>query len=275
MTVSNAYTNKETATERKPVELYHIWTEYDDWYYTNTDVSVLYNANVYQPAVLERGSLEKDSQLNATKLSIAFAYMQEPAVKYIADNSVDLTWISIMRVFQDQVPIEASVIFIGHIRDISFKGQQGQVTCIGFEYYLGKQLPRYRYQPQCNWKLFSTQCGKVRASYKQSVIVTAIQADGLAFTCSAMVVQEDNYYRGGDVERIYTGGKEKRMLAWSSGTNLGLRFKMRDLRVGSTLDIYPGCDGAVNTCITKYNNLLNFGGFPYIPLDNPVAWIWS
>jgi uncharacterized phage protein (TIGR02218 family) len=280
MTVSDSYIEQEVAKERKPVELYHIWTEYEDWYYTNSDTSILYNANVYQPAVLVRGSLERDSQLSATKMTVSFAYIQEPAVQYIADNSVDLTWISVMRVFQDQNPIEAAVIFIGHIRDISFKDQQGQVTCVGFEFYLNKPLPRYRYQPQCNWKLYSSQCGINRVANGLYTTVTLLNSDGLTFTCDGISISNplvgvENYYRGGDVERIYTGGVEKRTLVWSSGDSLGLRFRMRNLKVGDQVYLYPGCDGAINTCITKYNNVINFGGFPYIPLDNPVGWVWS
>jgi uncharacterized phage protein (TIGR02218 family) len=281
MTVSADYIAKEEAVERKPVELYHLWTDHEDWYYTNTDVAIYYGGVTYLPAVLQRGSLEKDSQLNATKLSIAFAYIEAPVVEYIADNSVELTWISVMRVFQDQTPIEAAVIFVGQIRDITFKGQQGQVTCVGFEYFLNKPLPKYRYQPQCNWKLYSTRCqinketfADVYGTIKQSLTVTWVQSDGLSIACAGMVDHGYNFYKGGDAETQYTQS-EKRMIAWSSGIALGFRFKFRNLIVGDGITIYPGCDGAVNTCITKFNNIENFGGFPYIPMDNPVAWVWS
>jgi uncharacterized phage protein (TIGR02218 family) len=281
MTESAAYIAQETAIERKPVELYHIWTEYDNWYYVNSDMPILYGGNTYVPAVLARGSLEKDGQLNSTKLTVSFAYIQEAVVEYIAENSVDLTWISIMRVFQDQVPIEASVIFIGHIRDISFKGQQGQATCVGFEYFLNRPIPRYRYQPQCNWKLFDARCQLVRNDYTVQYWVTAVSSDGLAFTTTALPTYLKDRYPGGQVWRYYQtepGGVyhiEKRMIvSLDDNANWGIRFKMKSLLAGDSIYISPGCDGVVTTC-QWYGNIVNFGGFPYIPLDNPVAWVWS
>lgn len=33
--------------------------------------------------------------------------------------------------------------------------------------------------------------------------------------------------------------------------------------------LYPGCDGSRETCISKFNNFLNFGGHPFLPTSNP------
>jgi hypothetical protein len=35
---------------------------------------------------------------------------------------------------------------------------------------------------------------------------------------------------------------------------------------GDTFTAYPGCDKTQNTCTSKFNNLVNFGGFPYVPV---------
>jgi hypothetical protein len=40
---------------------------------------------------------------------------------------------------------------------------------------------------------------------------------------------------------------------------------------GDAVVLYPGCDQTVATCQTKYNNFLNFGGHPFIPIANPSA----
>jgi uncharacterized phage protein (TIGR02218 family) len=278
MTVSAEYTAQEVATERKPAELYHIWTIYNDWYYTNIDTPIEYGGNIYVPAVLVRGSLEKDSQLNATKLTVSFAYLQKPAVDYIAQSSVDLTWISIMRVFQDQDPIEASVIFIGHIRDITFQGQQGQVTCVGFEYYLTQPLPKYRYQPQCNWKLFDARCTLIKLDASVYYPVKSISGDKLSFEVGKDMNYDPQVYFGGEVWRTTLvdgiSQTEKRMISWALINTFGIRFKFRDLVVGDSLLVFPGCDGTIGRCITTYNNIDNFGGFSTIPLDNPVTWVW-
>jgi uncharacterized phage protein (TIGR02218 family) len=40
---------------------------------------------------------------------------------------------------------------------------------------------------------------------------------------------------------------------------------------GDVLSLYPGCDHSMATCISKFNNLVNYGGFPYMTQKNP----WS
>jgi hypothetical protein len=35
--------------------------------------------------------------------------------------------------------------------------------------------------------------------------------------------------------------------------------------VGDTFTIYYGCDHTPGTCQSKFNNLANFRGFPYVP----------
>jgi uncharacterized phage protein (TIGR02218 family) len=34
---------------------------------------------------------------------------------------------------------------------------------------------------------------------------------------------------------------------------------------GDTFTVYPGCDKTQATCTSKFSNLINFGGFPYVP----------
>jgi len=40
---------------------------------------------------------------------------------------------------------------------------------------------------------------------------------------------------------------------------------------GDTFVVYPGCDKSQRTCRLKFNNLANFGGFPYVPAPETAA----
>lgn len=42
------------------------------------------------------------------------------------------------------------------------------------------------------------------------------------------------------------------------------------VQIGDTLRIYPGCDKRLQTCITQFNNVLNFRGEPYIPGQDDI-----
>jgi uncharacterized phage protein (TIGR02218 family) len=269
MTISADYIAKEVAVERKPAELYHIWYATSDWYYTNGDVSVVYGGNTYVPATIKRNSLEKDTQLNVTSMEIEFSYLNNPVVDYLSYNPIDLVWIEVTRLFRDQAPLEGAAIFLGQIKEVVFQGNVGKAACVGFEYYLTHPLPLYRYQRQCNWTLFSVgKCGVSSAGYSQVVTVTALDTTGMIVTCAAMTQKESNYYRYGEL--VLNG--DRRMITLYSATQMYIRFKMKNLAVGSTPTIYAGCDGNISTCKNKFGNVINFGGHPYIPLKDVIIW---
>lgn len=71
-------------------------------------------------------------------------------------------------------------------------------------------------------------------------------------------------------------------LVFNTGLNAGLRAMVRSsfasngafvflspapytMNPGDTFTVYPGCDKQQATCANKFNNLLNFGGFPFVP----------
>ena len=120
--VSAEYIAKEEAAKRKPLELYKIWVGSTYWYYTNGDVAVVFDGQTYNPATINRGSSEYNSQLDVNTMKIQFSRVTEPLVQYIAQNPIDITWIEVSRLFRDQSPLEKSVIFIGQIKSVSFRG---------------------------------------------------------------------------------------------------------------------------------------------------------
>lgn len=48
-------------------------------------------------------------------------------------------------------------------------------------------------------------------------------------------------------------------------------FSKGSIAEGTKLKAYAGCDKTNRTCSKKFGNILNFGGFPFIPIDNPFS----
>jgi uncharacterized phage protein (TIGR02218 family) len=82
----------------------------------------------------------------------------------------------------------------------------------------------------------------------------------------------------GEADAYYSHG----LLTWLTGDNTGFSFEVAtyaqtngvfklhlvtpyDIQVGDTFEVYPGCNKKIGTCFTKFNNVINFGGFPHIP----------
>jgi len=177
----------------------------------------------------------------------------------------DIVWIEISRLFRDQDPLEKSVIFIGQIKSVSFKGVAAEAECVGFEHFLKMGVPLWRYQLNCNHKLFDAGCGLVKATYKVTATVT-LDATKTVLTSATFGGYDAGYFVGGLVE--FEG--ERRTIVAYSGNTITLNFKMINLAGNDSVDAYPGCDGRIETCRDKFDNIDNFLGFPFIPQENPA-----
>ena len=268
---SAAYIVKEEASERKPVELYHIWREDESehWYHTDGDVSITFGEQEYTPATLSRSPVEYDDSLEASKMNFFMAQVSDPIPEYISLNPVDPLWISVTKLFRDQDPYEGLVIFIGQIKSVAIKGASATAECVGFEFFLKQKIPFYRCQAACNWTLFDSKCTLTEASYKVTTNVT-VSSNGLTLTSSDF--EDSNYSDGYFVFGKLVFEKHERMITYHVGNTIKLRFPISTLVSTDEVDVYPGCKGDVETCRDKFDNVINFGGHPYVPLDNPATW---
>ena len=58
---------------------------------------------------------------------------------------------------------------------------------------------------------------------------------------------------------------------FDNGTGtLTLNLPFSDLTVGDTVKAFAGCNHTTEVCDGKFANLLNYGGFPFIPQKNPM-----
>lgn len=75
-----------------------------------------------------------------------------------------------------------------------------------------------------------------------------------------------SYYDYGAAEWQLAGATEMRGIETTSGAStLRLLGGTDGLGIGSSLTIYPGCDGTRAMCQDRFGNLLNHGGFPHMP----------
>lgn len=113
-------------------------------------------------------------------------------------------------------------------------------------------------------------CTLNEASYTYTGTVTATSVDRLVFTVSG-ISQPAQFLQNG-------------ILTWTSGSNAGLKYEVKShtsgptvielylptfvaIEVGNQFTVTAGCDKSLATCKSKFNNLINFGGFPHIQTE--------
>jgi uncharacterized phage protein (TIGR02218 family) len=263
--VSATYIANEEAEKRKPVEIYKIWldSESEYWYYTSGDVAVTYDGNSYTPAQLKRSLVKYDSDLEVTSMTISASYLNDSVVDYLVQNPIEIVWISLMKLHRSDLT-EADVIFIGQIKTVAFKGGDAQINCVGFEHFLKKTIPTWRYQLTCNHTVFDSGCGLTKATYKTTETIT-LSADGLTLTGTAFGTKADGYFIGGEV----VFGYESRPIVYHVDTVIKIAYAFLELETSDSVDAYPGCDGRPETCKDTFSNIINRLGFETTPQENP------
>lgn len=268
--VTQDFIDNEEADQRKPIELYHIWSDGGThWRYNNGDSTITYDSSDYDPGTIERGSVTYDNKLDVTTMTIKANYVNEEVFDFIASNPVEVLWVSVLKLHVDDLT-ESDVVFIGQIKNVAFQGQVASVTCVGFEHFLKKTIPTWRYQLTCNHKVFDDNCKLVKASYVTTTVIS-LDSTGTILTSTDFGLESNGYFIGGEV----TFGLESRTAIAHTGDEVTLMYKMKNLVDTDTVSVYPGCDGRAETCRDKYSNIINFLGFPFIPVENPalrISW---
>lgn len=127
------------------------------------------------------------------------------------------------------------------------------------------------YQPSCRAILGDSECKKVLTSFTFTGTVTTVTS-GLIFTSNALT-QAAGYFTGGQI-------------SWTSGNNNGLKMEVKEfankqvvlaqampyaIQVGNSFQIIAGCDKTHQTCISKFNNIINFRGEPFVPGTDAIS----
>lgn len=127
------------------------------------------------------------------------------------------------------------------------------------------------YTPACDAALGDARCGIALAGYTVAGSVTTATS-ARVFTDTART-EADGYFDGG-------------LITWTSGANDTYSMEVKtstaagvitlqqgmphDTAIGDAYSLSAGCDKLLATCKAKFNNVVNFRGFPHVPGPDKV-----
>jgi uncharacterized phage protein (TIGR02218 family) len=193
-----------------------------------------------------------------------------PILQKIARGDFDKAQITVRRLFMDQTLVQQGAVtrFVGNIGDLDeLSRTMAKFTCKSNVEDLNVQLPRNILQPTCIHTLFDSGCALGKASF---AVIGTVQTGSTVNKLLTSLTQSDSYFDNGQL--VFTSGANnghvvavKKYLN-SAGTVLFVVPLPAVPGSGDTFTIYPGCDKTQTTCAAKFSNLVNFGGFPYVPV---------
>lgn len=235
-------------------------------YFTSHDRDLTIDGNVYQaadsmtPTAVSSSSglavdnLEFEGMLSAA----AIAEVDILAGKY------DHAEIEIFMVNYADVAMGKLHLKTGWLGEVTLQGGQFVAELRGLSARL-QQVIGEVYTRTCRANLGDVRCGVALAGYTFTGTVTGAEG-AYAFTDTSKT-QTAGYFAGG-------------LVSFTSGANAGLSMEVRDfsagrfglflplpsaIAVGDTFSVIAGCDKQFDTCVSRFNNAVNFRGEPHVP----------
>jgi uncharacterized phage protein (TIGR02218 family) len=163
-------------------------------------------------------------------------------------------------------------LFAGRVAAVECSRTAAIITINSWVELLQRVMPRNIFSSSCRWTLFDGGCTLDRASFSVNVTVNSVVSDTTFGVTGPLTAQ--GYFALGMA--TYTSGANtpfsRSILADAGPPSYTLTMRTPfpyQVSAGDRLMLYPGCDKTQATCTSVFNNLANFGGFPYIP--NPES----
>jgi uncharacterized phage protein (TIGR02218 family) len=261
------YLQRETSTHgASPVELYEFIQGGQTWRYTSRGANVVALGHTWTAVPLRRSDVEQGAEINRGGIDLTFPRSNAFAAQFLGYAADVVTTVTLYRGHTTDPDAEFAVYWKGRVAASKAAAGEVIIECESVFTSLRRPGLRARYQRSCRHALYGAACTLDPAGFAVSGLVTAVS--GAVVSVDTAALQASGWYLGG---MLRGPGGDLRLVAGHEGALLTLSRPIEGLEIGHAVQIYPGCDRGLATCETKFNNLDNFGGMPWIPVVNPFG----
>lgn len=247
------------------IEIYNFACGLQTWRYTDALLPVTYLGHTYAPAPIKRGSIEVSSDLEKAQLIVTVPVTLDFMDLFRPAPPLRKIYITIQRMTRGDPT--ARTIWSGTVGTPDSGPHTVDITCFSIAASQQNNGLRRNWTRTCPLTLYL--CGVDRTGFRVDGALTS--ASGNTVQAAAFAAYPDHYFVGGFIEWTLNGDQEWRFVTGHVGDTLTL-LTASTLTVGQSVQAYPGCDHSTgaNGC-DRFGNILNYGGQPYIPDDNPFS----
>ena len=257
------------AETSRPVETYLITLGSSVYRYTSAPSNITWGGNTYTSIPIRRGSIGIGPEARRNTLTIEVPATNEFAELYIDVPPAKKATLQIFRLQRDESPTYATQIelFTGAIQSVRFPDfGVAELVAQAIEASVARVIPRYSYMGMCNHTLYGPGCGVNSALHQYIGTISAISSNGRVLTVPGAAASGHDF-AGGHVTVPSISGT--RLVLSQSSNNLTLLVPYDATLVGSAITCFAGCDHLVDSdCSAVFDNVIRFGGFPFVPNRN-------
>lgn len=254
------------------------WTSYEQ--------AITFGGNTYTARKMNHGPIRGSLYIDRDEVEISSEILSgDPLTKMAMGQSEAPTRVTVRTVdVSGSTGSNGVVIFGGDLVSCSVRGSRLSARAVSASMVFDRLFPRFRMQPGCNHQLFSVGCSLLSSDWKFTASVSgtptagypfAINLASLARVTGVMPTVDAGWFAGGWAE-FGSGATLSRRAIINNTAAVSSALTITVARdpspfpgAGASVVLYPGCNGSKDTCTSKFNNFLNFGGHPFMPPANP------
>ena len=244
------------------VELYEFREGADAYYFTSSSTTITYLGMDYVPTNIQREKILQTSDPLREPINLTFPRTDSFASRFVAYEADKQYTVTIYR--GTLTGSTFAITYKGRVVEAIAQGNIVKLNCESIYTAIQNLGLQARYEYNCRHLLYGSQCGADPNSFK--VNGTVVSNTGTVIEVVAVDAYTDGYFNGGILQDSFLN---RRYILSHVGPNLTVSKSWASLDVGAAVVVYAGCDRTKATCNTKFSNVINFGGFPWIPSKNP------
>lgn len=227
---------------------------------------------VYLPKIMGRGEITDKAQPTKGSLDIGFV-LEDVFAQHLLNSGVD----SVVKldIYSKDESGAYYTEWRGRLGKVS-PGEKNLKATFESVFSANRRVGSRRvFQRTCPYAVYGPGCKLLLADFLTAGTVTAISADGRTLTVPEAANQPSGFYTAGLVE--FSDGSMRYVQSHNGSTLVLIRSSdvlNADFAAASpvAIQLARGCSQLTSICgDSTFNNLPNFGGFPYMPLVNPIG----
>lgn len=259
-------------TGGKPLFLYKfLGTGIGTWRFASGVSNFTVGSETYTPWPIKHGDVAINMTGDRNDLQITLAAGSTLDRTYIEYPPSGILNVVIRRTHEESsgTPAECPVVWQGRVAGVEFTStSEVEMTCVPSKAGTRRPGLRRNYQINCPLLLYGPECRASKAAATRQAVVERVGASTITLTTA---INADWRLEGGIIEWVTDGRQRHHQIRSAVGRTITIPQRVLDLGIGDTVRLTSGCRHTMSDCRTVHNNIANFGGQPYIPLENPAT----
>lgn len=296
------YRKEASASQSEPAEFYHFTVADQEYLYTSAEYDISYQGRTYLKAAIQRGAIDGTTDPDKGTMKITAPYLLPIVQQMLVISPSFPIALTIYRAQKaresyfdasDESPdnlltvLDAYRAWTGRIHSCEITGDEVAINAISIlnqQFRMGNTL---RYQKSCPYALYEQYNCRVpfnalmtEVTILPGNVLTAskVQSDGLVWGNIPQAFGKPerlakHWFVGGYVTYFDTFANvegRRAVVEYDPAQGIIAVFPpLRGFVEGSYMKVRAGCSHNSTDCKEKFDNILNYGGDPMIPTQDP------